>query len=160
MTRATLLTALLSLSFALVFNSCKKDEDPCDGVTCQNGGSCNNGNCNCTTGFEGGTCGTEWRAKFIGLYNGNFACSTGNFTINLTITNSAAGVTSIVMSDGTDSWVATLTGSSSVNIASQSISGGNTISGSGQLAGNILTLNLALAGGGATVNCTYTGTKQ
>ncbi len=30
--------------------------DPCAGVTCQNGGSCMNGNCQCTQGFSGTVC--------------------------------------------------------------------------------------------------------
>jgi hypothetical protein len=43
-----------------------------------------------------------------------------------------------------------------VSIATQTISGGTTISGSGQLSGLLLSLNLNLSGN----TCTYTGTKQ
>lgn len=148
------LSLILGLSTAMVFTACKKD-DPCDNVVCQNGGSCNDGSCSCATGFEGSTCGTEVRAKFIGSYNGNFACPGNNSTVNMTISNSAQGITSVVFSDGFDTWIGTVNGSS-VAIATQTISGGTTISGSGQLAGNILTLNLNLSG---TI-CTYSGTKQ
>lgn len=150
---------MAALAIALSFVACKKEEDPCKNVSCLNGGTCNNGSCNCAAGYEGSNCGTEWRAKFVGNYNGNMACSTGNFTMNLSVNNSSVGVTSVVMSDGTDNWVGTLNGSSSLTISAQTISGGTTISGSGQLSGNVLTLNLTLAGGGTTVNCTYTGTK-
>jgi hypothetical protein len=95
------------------------------------------------------------RAKFIGSYNGTLSCPGQNGTVNMTVTNSAAGVTSIVFGDGQDTWVGTVNGSS-VNIANQTISGGTTISGSGQLSGLILTLNLNIGG----TTCTYSGTKQ
>ncbi|MBX2971732.1 MAG: hypothetical protein KF797_01395 [Flavobacteriales bacterium] len=75
--------------------------------------------------------------------------------MNITITNSAAGVTSIVFNDGQDTWTGTVSGNS-VNIPTQTLGGGATISGSGQLAGLILTLNFNLAGN----TCTYSGTKQ
>jgi len=148
------LALVLALSTITVLSSCKKD-DPCDNVVCQNGGTCNDGSCACATGYEGTTCATEVRAKFIGSYTGNFACPGNNFTVNMTINNSAQGITSVVFSDGADTWVGTVSGSS-VTIATQTISGGTTISGTGQLAGNILTLNLNLSG----TTCTYSGTKQ
>ena len=43
-----------------------------------------------------------------------------------------------------------------VSIATQTLSGGVTVSGSGQISGLILNLNLNLSGN----TCTYTGTKQ
>jgi hypothetical protein len=107
------------------------------------------------SGYEGATCGTEVRAKFVGTYDGNFACQGVNSTANMTVTTSSAGITSIVFSDGAATWVGSVSGSS-VSIATQTITGGTTISGSGQLAGNILTLSLNLSG----TTCTYTGTKQ
>ncbi len=145
---------ILLLSTLTVLPSCKKD-DPCDNVVCLNGGTCSDGSCTCATGYEGTTCETEIRAKFIGIYNGTFSCPGVNTTINMTISNSAIGITSVVFSDGADTWTGTVSGSS-VSISTQTISGGTTISGSGQLAGNILTLSLNLSG----TTCTYTGTKQ
>ncbi|MEO8066468.1 MAG: calcium-binding EGF-like domain-containing protein [Flavobacteriales bacterium] len=150
---------LAVLAIALSITGCKKD-DPCDSVTCYNGGTCSDGTCSCGTGYQGTDCGTEWRSKFLGSYVGNMACSTGNFTINLSVNNSANGVTSITMNDGTDTWVAVLSSTNNFSIATQAISGGTSVSGSGQLAGNILTLNLILSNSGNTVNCTYSGTKQ
>lgn len=148
-----LIFALLAVTtFSLA--SCKKDK--CKDKTCQNGGACADGTCNCAVGYTGENCETEIRAKFFGTYNGNFACPPSvNATINMTINSSAAGVTSVVISDGTDTWIGTVSGSS-LNISTQTISGGTTISGAGQLAGNILTLNLNLSG----TTCTYSGTKQ
>ncbi|HNR56049.1 MAG TPA: calcium-binding EGF-like domain-containing protein [Flavobacteriales bacterium] len=154
--KLTHLSLLIGLSASLAFTGCKKDEDdPCDNVVCQNGGTCNSGSCSCASGYEGSTCGTEVRAKFIGQYNGTLSCPGVNGTVNMTITNSAAGITTIVFNDGADTWTGTVSGSS-VNIPTQTLSGGATISGSGQLAGLILTLNFNLAGN----TCTYSGTKQ
>ena len=154
--RLSTLSIALGLFTASLITSCKKDEaDPCDNVTCLNGGSCNNGACSCASGYEGATCGTETRAKFVGVFNGTFSCPGVNATVTLTNSTSAAGITSIVMFDGADTWIGTVTGTT-VNIATQTVTGGNTISGSGQLSGLILTLNLNVSG----TTCTYTGTKQ
>ncbi len=59
------LSALLSVSAfcAVLYTSCSKDK--CKDVTCQNGGTCNDGTCTCTTGYEGTNCETLSRAKFI-----------------------------------------------------------------------------------------------
>ena len=43
------LLLLMSITF---FQSC----DPCNGVNCQNGGTCVNGNCQCPPGYEGVHC--------------------------------------------------------------------------------------------------------
>lgn len=40
---------------ALCFTSCK---DACEDVTCENGGTCNDGDCNCPNGFTGTNCET------------------------------------------------------------------------------------------------------
>lgn len=43
------------LVFTLVtYTACKND--PCKGIACQNGGTCDNGSCNCPDGFEGPLC--------------------------------------------------------------------------------------------------------
>lgn len=41
-----------------MFSACKKedDSDPCDAVNCLNGGTCNDGSCDCPTGFIGAWC--------------------------------------------------------------------------------------------------------
>jgi len=45
----------------LVSGGCKKKKevDPCEGVTCLNGGTCNDGTCACPTGYTGANCGTQ-----------------------------------------------------------------------------------------------------
>lgn len=51
---------LLPLLFVtLCFTACKKENpDPCENVQCQNGGSCDDGTCDCPTGFTGTNCET------------------------------------------------------------------------------------------------------
>jgi len=45
---------------ATVLNSCKKEEpDLCEGVTCLNGGTCVNGECDCPEGYTGPDCGKQ-----------------------------------------------------------------------------------------------------
>lgn len=45
--------SILFLSICLI--TCKED-DPCDGVVCQNGGTCINGSCQCSERYEGADC--------------------------------------------------------------------------------------------------------
>lgn len=49
----SLLVVLSLLSLSLSFSSCKDD---CETVTCLNGGTCNNGSCDCVSGFSGSDC--------------------------------------------------------------------------------------------------------
>ena len=52
----------LLLTGTIWFTACKKEEpapvNPCDNVTCENGGDCNNGTCDCPEGFTGTNCET------------------------------------------------------------------------------------------------------
>lgn len=47
---------LILLSAVLSLASCKKD--PCDDITCLNGGACIDGSCNCPEGYSGAQCET------------------------------------------------------------------------------------------------------
>ncbi len=55
--------AFLCLSFSF-FQSC----DPCASIICNHGGTCVNGSCICTAGYEGTDCSIESRNKFLGTY--------------------------------------------------------------------------------------------
>ena len=44
--------------------------DKCKDITCNNGGTCNDGKCSCAPGFEGNNCSTASRDKFIGTWIG------------------------------------------------------------------------------------------
>lgn len=58
-------SALLAVgAFTMVtYTACTKDE--CEDVVCNNGGACVSGTCNCATGYEGTSCDTEVRKKFL-----------------------------------------------------------------------------------------------
>ena len=50
-----LLLAMFLILGAMCFQGCKKP-DKCEGIQCQNGGTCVNGVCNCPAGFGGDNC--------------------------------------------------------------------------------------------------------
>jgi len=143
--------------------SCKKD--PCKDKTCQNGGACVDGTCNCATGYSGANCETENRAKFRSTYNVNESCSSsGNFTYQITISNSSTGADKVLISNfgGYGETVTATASGNSLNVATQQVNaGGNslTFSGSGQLSGNILTINYNISGAVPSESCTMNCTK-
>jgi len=51
------LMATMSVFAAILHVSCNKNE--CKDVSCQNGGSCNEGTCSCPTGYSGSRCETK-----------------------------------------------------------------------------------------------------
>jgi hypothetical protein len=55
---------------ALIMTSCAKDA--CKDTVCNNGGVCNDGTCICAAWFEGTNCSTEQRAKYFGVYDGEY----------------------------------------------------------------------------------------
>lgn len=49
----------LGILLSIAFTGCKKDDDPkdpCEGITCLNGGHCVNGQCLCAEGYTGADC--------------------------------------------------------------------------------------------------------
>lgn len=47
---------LALLIFALTLFTCNKEDDPCSGITCENGGVCINGACDCPERYTGPDC--------------------------------------------------------------------------------------------------------
>jgi hypothetical protein len=84
------LTLALSVAVGTVLlNSCT--QDPCKDVVCQNGGTCVAGNCDCVTGYEGDSCQTLSRAKFIGTWAvDDDGTSSGPANYNITVTAGTA----------------------------------------------------------------------
>ena len=90
---------LLSLSLLLgstfYFSSCEKD--PCEDTVCLNGGTCNDGSCACTDGYEGADCGTLSADKFVGTYSVAAVCNGSNYNYTVSITKSATEANKIII---------------------------------------------------------------
>jgi hypothetical protein len=124
------------------FSSC--ETDACKDVTCDNGGTCVEGDCVCLDGFSGVNCETAWATAFISLYDGVDNCGfqyeseikAGTTATALTISNAfgVAGTASV-----------TLLTATTIQIPAQTI---NTyaISGSGTLVGSVLTIDYTIDG--------------
>lgn len=153
-----------SLAFiGVTFNAC----DACKDVTCENGGTCVEGDCDCATGYEGTSCETEKRAKFISGYSVSEVCGPDNFSYPITVSASTTDVSKILISNF-GSYGATVTATvddsgTSITIAEQTVAvtgGSLTVSGTGTISGDVLTINYNVADGTTTDNCTKTCTKQ
>lgn len=57
----------LLLCLLIVFSACKKD--PCDDITCENGGICVEGDCDCPEGFAGNFCESFDLQQYFGTYD-------------------------------------------------------------------------------------------
>ena len=141
--------AIMMVSSVVYFNSCKKD--PCKDVVCNNGGTCTDGTCACTSGYEGTDCSTEMRTKFIfsgslsdaGTTDSSYNNSTGHvysaFSYVASISKNTATTDILInnlgnynCSSGSYSVSATVNSSTTFTIASQVVCG-TTFSGSGTL---------------------------
>jgi hypothetical protein len=135
--------------------------DACKDVDCGTNGTCLEGVCLCDTGYEGVNCDTEERADFIGTYNVTEVCASGDYTYSITVTTSATGISSIIVTNFGDYDVninGTVVGDN-VTFASQTV-GGGTFSGTGQVNGNVLTISYNVTAGTSTDDCTMTCIKQ
>lgn len=60
---------LFPVLFLFLFISCNQ-KDPCEGVDCRNGGTCNEGTCECPFLYEDERCRVQSRIKYYGTYVG------------------------------------------------------------------------------------------
>lgn len=104
----------LFLGTTMYTTSCS---DSCS-ATCENGGTCNDGTCDCAEGYEGESCADESRDKFVGnwAYSGQGSCSVAQ-NIASTVTEATGNLLQVNITN--------LTGYSEVLVANIS---GNTIS--------------------------------
>jgi EGF-like domain len=65
---------LLLLTLTLLGEGCK---NPCKDVTCSGQGTCDEGNCLCTAGYEGEDCELRLNDRYDGTYALVESCSTG-----------------------------------------------------------------------------------
>jgi hypothetical protein len=152
---------LLALILLLTIGACK--EEPCDSVVCYNGGTCLNGTCDCTTGFEGDDCNTEMREKFIGGYVVSEVCNGEQYAYQMNIINSGTSVSNVFLVNfgGLDINAEAVVNNNSLTIPSATImvqGESLTFEGSGTIDGNILTITYVIEGPGGTLNCVATCT--
>jgi hypothetical protein len=156
---------LLALT-AVTFTSCK---DECKDITCENGGTCTEGICECPSGYEGTNCETSWASAFEGSYNvtetytiaggGN---GTENFSSVITSGSDPKKITISNFSLSGQNINADLETATSLKINNQTVTVSGTqfvANGTGSLAGSTVTLNYTLATGGVvalTVTDIYT----
>ncbi len=142
------IAAFLTVSTVVYLNSCTTDK--CKNVTCNNGGTCTDGTCNCTTGYEDATCSTEMRTKFLvsgsftesghtdSSWNSSSHTSTTTYAIAIT---KGSNVNSILIGNlgnynfttGSYNVPATMTSSTTFTFTNQIIAG-TTFNGSGSIA--------------------------
>ncbi len=127
----------------VTYTSCNKDE--CKDVVCNNGGTCVAGICACPTGWEGTSCNTRTRDKFLApsggtsTWAGSDACTSGNYTITLTIGASSQDLNVLVSNPGgfggTVTITGTVTGTNTVSFSNQSVGGGRILTGTMNFSG-------------------------
>jgi hypothetical protein len=161
------LLIFMALGTSVLFTSCK-DDDPCDDQVCLNGGTCNDGDCDCPVAYEDQNCGTETRAKFISQYSCSNSCEpTISYSQNV-IKSSSDAARFVVNNMGNISGlnvVARVTGGNTFTIDSQTLADSDgdtwTVSGSGSLTGNVISATVTYNWIGVGVlNCNETWTKQ
>lgn len=133
--------------------------NPCKKVECQNGGTCDDGTCQCPDGYEGDECEDFARDKFIGTYLVSETCASASSEYEIRITE-GPGLTNVVI-HGLYNLQYALNGT---------INGGQitipphvfdfiTIEGNGQHTGQSLSLNFNLQVGNSADPCTLWGEK-
>jgi hypothetical protein len=162
------LKLIAAIVAALVLSACNSDK--CKDVTCQNGGTCTDGNCKCPVAFEGSKCEIESRAKFLNngqaaVWKANETCSgdTNRYVYTVTISPAAAKNQIILGNIGnfeiTQNPTATMTSSTAFEFGKKDI---DIFYGTGNLAGNTLTVNTFYKPSGSPtyISCTATLTRQ
>lgn len=156
------LSALLTVGAfgTVLYTSCNKDA--CKDVTCQNGGTCNDGKCTCTTGYEGTNCETKSRDKFVGVYTGSEICSVGTDNYSITLTANSDALKLTMQNLYNDAITATCSMLATDSFSFSGTQGGANFTGTGRLVTNTLTVRYTITNPSVTpsVNsCVFTGTK-
>lgn len=151
------------------FTSCK---DECKDVTCQNGGTCTEGVCDCPEGYSGSECETKANAKFVGSWKYNESCDGASVTDFAVSISEASGSASKIAISGFGGFgcsgsniivEATISGSDITITNNQIFCGASLVinSGTGTLnaSGNSITVTYNYTFDGATSTCTGTYTK-
>lgn len=161
--------ATAALGTTLFFASCK--EDKCKDVTCNNGGTCIDGSCECATGYEGTKCETAANLKWAGNPYAVVSCQTPpNYNTSITASSDVSKIiiTNIanlnLINSNTTTVVATVS-QSSVTITRQTPTGlvGLQVEGTGTRSSNgVITMSYTVYDGststvvGGCSNTTWT----
>lgn len=184
MKKFNLLLMALGGALILTLGSCG---DECDDITCENGATCDEGDCTCTTnyfgetcadwcvngdyssgncdcdaGYEGDACTVESRSNYVGSYNADDNCG---FTYANVISNGNT-VAEISISNFAGflgaTVNATITSETTFTIASQTDAAGRVFVGSGTLSstGNTVTVSYTVTyDDGTNDSCVATLTR-
>jgi hypothetical protein len=146
---------------AVTYTSCTKDK--CKDVTCNNGGTCSDGNCTCASGYEGTSCDSLSRTKFIKIWSATDKINTTNIVYApVVVANTSGGITEVLISNFSDFFSsantkATVSGNT-ITIARQNPSSNNYyVAGSGTIASGTITWNYTIDSSGVNTQ-NYTGT--
>jgi len=152
------LTIIASFCLAVSFSSCElfSEPDPCEDVTCQNGGTCVDGNCDCPEGYSGTNCETEWRTKFLGTYAGVATCNFGTFNGGGTIVADASNILKLNYIRDNGTLVFTLTGETTFILERQDPIATSFLEGSGSIDANGMIIYTHTLESGGSCNTTLT----
>lgn len=138
------------------FSSC--ETDACKDVSCNEpNGTCVDGDCICVTGYEGVSCGTLVRAKYLGTFNVQETCSasTDSYAVVIAAGSTDLAVTISNLYDAGFVVNGTVNSEGGVTIPSQAF-GTGTISGTMTRAGGVTTINFTITVSGVSDTCTAT----
>jgi hypothetical protein len=152
---------LLPLSILLVFvavtiTGCKKNH--CKTISCNGGGSCSEGVCQCDWLHEGEFCEIEKRAKYFGSFVGREACTSRNHLdyVNISAVEDSAHQLNFHNLYGSDSDIAgNMLADATVSIPEQWLPSG-IISGSASIINEKIVINFLVTDGVTSDTCTWT----
>jgi len=154
-TPSILLFALILL-FTQSFQSCK---DRCKFQVCENGGTCDDGTCLCPDGTTGLDCSILLRDEYLGTYDVTETCGQGNYTYVLTITADPDNIALVNIQNLGDFGLDFSASASFDGLTFNQTRQGLTLTGTGTINGNVLTIQFSTSGSFAD-DCSSSATKR
>ena len=146
--------------------SCNKAKDKCEGVVCQNSGTCVAGVCDCPPGYSGTHCETKANTRFVGDYTGSANCGGSPDPASFPI-EALNDPLSIQIDIESGHYLEATVNGDAITIPVQNFPSGSEnyrFSGNGTLNGNVLTLTIYVLYSSVDPDlyytCTYSCSKQ
>ena len=146
--KLNILVLFIGMLGMVTFMTSCEEEDPCETVTCENGGTCIDGTCDCPDGYEGDDCSLEWVTKFLGTNmatqdtcygdNGNFSVEY-NMSITKVSTNEVS-TTNLGAFGGTNVVTMNVVSSNDLSINYTDVLG-RVFSGNGSISDDVITID-------------------